>query len=85
MLDDKGDKGFARYLVSLTIPFVLLGIGSLPIAWGEVVMFAGGPFFLWVGLLIIVGVVALAGVIGFTILMMMAEAGPFWDRCGPVL
>lgn len=40
-------------------------------------MFAGGPFFLWVGLLIIGGVVALAGVIGFVVLMMMAEAGPF--------
>ena len=77
MLDDKEKKGLGRYLVSPTIPFVLLGIGSLLIASGGVVMFAGGPFFLWVGLLIIGGVVALAGVIGFVVLMMMAEAGPF--------
>ena len=77
MLDDKDKKGLARYLVSLTIPFVLLGIGSLLIAAGALVMFAGGPFFLWLVLLILGGVVALAGVIGFIVLMMMAEAGPF--------
>ena len=40
-------------------------------------MSAGGPFFLWLVLLILGGVVALAGVIGFIVLMMMAEAGPF--------
>ena len=77
MLDDKDKKGLARYLVSLTIPFVLLGIGSLLIAAGVLVMFAGGPFLLWLVLLILGGVVALAGVIGFIVLMMMAEAGPF--------
>ena len=77
MLDDKDKKGLARYLVSLTIPFVLLGIGSLLIAAGVLVMSAGGPFFLWLVLLILGGVVALAGVIGFIVLMMMAEAGPF--------
>ena len=77
MLDDKDKKGLARYLVSLTIPFVLLGIGSLLIAAGVLVMFAGGPFILWLVLLILGGVVALAGVIGFIVLMMMAEAGPF--------
>ena len=63
--------------MSLAIPFVLLGIGSLLIAAGVLVMSAGGPFFLWLVLLILGGVVALAGVIGFIVLMMMAEAGPF--------
>ena len=77
MLDDKDKKGLARYLVSLTIPFVLLGIGSLLIAAGVLVMSAGGPFILWLVLLILGGVVALAGMIGFIVLMMMAEAGPF--------
>lgn len=77
MLDDKEKKGLARYLVSLAVPFVLLGIGSLLIASGVVVMFAGGPFFLWMGLLVVGGVVALAGAVGVVALMMMAEAGPF--------
>lgn len=77
MLDDKERKGLARYLVSLAVPFILLGIGSLLIASGVMVMFAGGPFLLWMGLLVVGGVVALAGVVGFVALMMMAEAGPF--------
>ena len=63
--------------MSLAIPFVLLGIGSLLIAAGVLVMSAGGPFILWLVLLILGGVVALAGMIGFIVLMMMAEAGPF--------
>lgn len=77
LLDAEDKKGLVRFLTGLALPFVLLAIGGLLLAGGVAVLLIGGPTFIWLGLMILGGVFVLAGVIGFVVLMMMAEAGPF--------
>ncbi|MBC02418.1 MAG: hypothetical protein CMJ34_03810 [Phycisphaerae bacterium] len=69
--------GWLRFLTTLILPFVLLGIGGVLLAAGVVVLLAGGPSFIWLPLLMLGGLFVIAALIGFAWIMIMAEAGPF--------
>ena len=75
--DKEDGKSFLKFLATLAIPFVLLAIGAILIAAGAVVLSSGGPQVAWLGLFVVGGVFGLAAIIGFVVMMMMAEAGPF--------
>ena len=70
-------KGWIRFLTTLLLPFMLLGIGGVLLAGGVLVLLVGGPSFIWMSLLILGGVFVVAALVGFVVIMMMAEAGPF--------
>ena len=63
--------------MTLAIPFVLLGIAAALIAAGVLVMTNGGPQVAWLGLIIVGGVFGLAALVGFVVIVMMADASPF--------
>ena len=71
------NNGWIRFLATLLLPFVLLGIGGALLAGGVLALLAGGPSFIWISLLILGGVFVVAALVGFAVIMMMAEAGPF--------
>ena len=70
-------KSWIRFLSALLLPFVLLGIGGALLAGGVLVLLAGGPSFSLISLLILGGAFVVAALVGFVVIMMMAEAGPF--------
>ena len=77
LFDKEDGRSFLKFLVTLAIPFVLLAIGAVLIAAGVAVLSSGGPQVAWLGLVVVGGVFGLAAIIGFVVIMMMAEAGPF--------
>lgn len=75
---DKDDRGsFLKFLGTLAVPFVLLGVGAILVAAGAMALAAGTPSVIWLGLMVVGGVFAIAGIIGFLLIMMMADSSPF--------